>query len=64
MERTHKTIEIAGISDTSFGEASQNAVVNAGEPARPVDWFTLAEQCVNLSRVLTDRRGKLDGTNL
>lgn len=29
MERTYKKIEILCVSDTSFGEATQNAVVKA-----------------------------------
>jgi len=29
MERTYKKIEIVGISETSFGEATQNAVAKA-----------------------------------
>jgi dodecin len=43
MERTYKKIEIVGISDTSFGEATQNAVTKACQSLRHVDWFEVTE---------------------
>jgi len=43
MERTFKKIEIVGISDTSFGEATQNAVAKACQSLRHVDWFEVTE---------------------
>ena len=43
MERTYKKIEIVGISETSFGEATQNAVAKACQSLRPVDWFEVTE---------------------
>ena len=43
MERTYKKIEIVGISETSFGEATQNAVAKACESLRHVDWFEVTE---------------------
>ena len=43
MERTYKKIEIVGISDTSFGEATQNAVAKACQSLRHVDWFEVTE---------------------
>ena len=36
MERTYKKIEIVGISETSFGEATQNAVAKACQSLRHV----------------------------
>ena len=55
---------IVGTSDTSFGEVTKNAVAQAGESLRHVDWFAVAEQSMILSRLLTDQRGRLNGTNL
>lgn len=43
MERTYKKIEIVGSSDTSFGEAAQNAVAKACQSLRHVDWFEVTE---------------------
>jgi flavin-binding protein dodecin len=43
MERTYKKIEIVGISETSFGEATQNAVAKACQSLRHVDWFKVTE---------------------
>lgn len=43
MERTYKKIEIVGASNTSFGEAAQNAVAKACQSLRHVDWFEVTE---------------------
>jgi flavin-binding protein dodecin len=43
MERTYKKIEIVGSSDTSFGDATQNAVAKACQSLRHVDWFEVTE---------------------
>jgi dodecin len=43
VERTYKKIEIVGISQTSFGEATQNAVAKACQSLRHVDWFEVTE---------------------
>ena len=43
MERTYKKIEIVGISETSFGEATQNGVAKACQSLRHVDWFEVTE---------------------
>ncbi len=43
MERTYKKIEIVGVSDSSFGEATQNAVAKACQSLRHVDWFEVTE---------------------
>ena len=43
MERTYKKIEIVCISETSFGEATQNAVAKACQSLRHVDWFEVTE---------------------
>jgi flavin-binding protein dodecin len=43
MDRTYKKIEIVGVSETSFGEATQNAVAKACQSLRHVDWFEVTE---------------------
>ena len=43
MERTYKKIEIVDSSETSFGEATQNAVAKACQSLRHVDWFEVTE---------------------
>jgi flavin-binding protein dodecin len=43
MERTYKKIEIVGVSETSFGEATENAVAKACQSLRHVDWFEVTE---------------------
>lgn len=43
MERTYKKIEIVGVSATSFGDATQNAVAKACQSVRHVDWFEVTE---------------------
>jgi flavin-binding protein dodecin len=43
MEHTYKKIEIVGVSKTSFGEATQNAVAKACQSLRHVDWFEVTE---------------------
>ena len=64
MERIHKKIEIVGNSGKSLGEDSQYPVAKASESQPPIDWFKMAEQSMLLSRLLTNHRGKLNGTNL
>ena len=43
MERTYKKIEIVGISETSFAEATKHAVAKACQTLRNVDWFEVME---------------------
>ncbi len=43
MERTYKKIEIVGVSEKSFAEATQNAVAKACQSLRHVDWFEVTE---------------------
>jgi len=50
MERIYKKIEIVGSSETSFGEAAQNAVAKACQMLRHVDWF----EVIGASKVLTE----------
>ncbi len=43
MERTYKKIEIVGSSETSFAEATKNAVARTCQSLRHVDWFEVTE---------------------
>ena len=43
MERTYKKIEIVGISEKSFAEATQNAVTHASKTLRNLDWFEVTD---------------------
>jgi len=43
MERTYKKIEVVGVSETSFAQATQNAVAKACQSLRHVDWFEVTE---------------------
>ncbi len=58
MERPSKKIASGDIAATGFGAASQNAAAQASESLRHVDWFAVAEQCMIMSRLLTDQREK------
>jgi len=43
MERTYKKIEVVGVSEESFAEATKNAVAKACRTLRNVDWFEVTE---------------------
>ena len=43
MERTYKKVEVVGISDKSFAEATKNAVAQAAKTLRNLDWFEVVE---------------------
>ena len=43
MERTYKKIEIVGVSEKSFAEATNNAVAKASKTLRNLDWFEVVE---------------------
>lgn len=43
MERTYKKIEIVGISEKSFAEATRNAVAKASSTLRNLSWFEVVE---------------------
>ncbi len=43
MERTYKKIEIVGISETSFAEATKQGVAKACQTLRNVDWFEVMD---------------------
>lgn len=50
MERIYKKIGIVGSSETSFGEAAQNAVAKACQTLRHGDWL----EVIGASNVLTE----------
>jgi len=43
MERTFKKVEVVGVSDNGFTEATRNAVAKACETLRNVGWFEVVE---------------------
>ncbi|HEY7319200.1 MAG TPA: dodecin [Candidatus Binatia bacterium] len=43
MERTFKKVEIVGVSDNGFTEATRNAVAKACQTLRNVGWFEVVE---------------------
>ena len=43
MERTFKKVEIVGVSDNGFTEATRNAVAKACQSLRNVGWFEVME---------------------
>jgi flavin-binding protein dodecin len=43
MERTYKKIEIVGVSEKSFAQATQNAVAKASKTLRNLGWFEVVE---------------------
>lgn len=43
MEETYKKIEIVGISEKSFAEATRNAVAKASRTIRNLNWFEVTE---------------------
>ncbi len=43
-ESTFKIIELCGVSDTSYAEATKNAVAKACETLRNLDWFEVVSQ--------------------
>jgi len=43
MERTFKKVEVVGVSDNGFTEATRNAVTKACQSLRNVGWFEVVE---------------------
>ena len=43
MERTFKKVEVVGVSDNGFTEATRNAVAKACQTLRNVGWFEVLE---------------------
>jgi dodecin len=43
-EKTFKIIELCGVSDNSYAEATKNAVAKASETLRNLDWFEVVSQ--------------------
>jgi len=42
--KTFKIIELCGVSDSSYAEATKNAVAKASETLRNLDWFEVVNQ--------------------
>lgn len=43
MERTYKLIELVGISEVSYEEATKNAIAKASETLQGLSWFEVVE---------------------
>jgi dodecin len=43
-ESTFKIIELCGVSNNSYAEATKNAVAKASETLRNLDWFEVLNQ--------------------
>jgi len=43
-EKTFKIIELCGVSEKSYAEATKNAVAKASETLRNLDWFEVVNQ--------------------
>ena len=43
-EKTFKIIELCGVSDKSYAEATKNAVAKASQTLRNLDWFEVVSQ--------------------
>ena len=43
-EKTFKIIELCGVSDKGYAEATKNAVAKASETLRNLDWFEVVHQ--------------------
>jgi dodecin len=43
-EKTFKIIELCGVSNNSYAEATKNAVAKASETLRNLDWFEVLNQ--------------------
>jgi len=43
-EKTFKIIELCGVSENSYADATKNAVAKAAETLRNLDWFEVLNQ--------------------
>ena len=43
-EKTFKIIELCGVSENGYAEATKNAVAKASETLRNLDWFEVLNQ--------------------
>ena len=43
-EKTFKIIELCGVSEKSYAEATKNAVTKASQTLRNLDWFEVVHQ--------------------
>lgn len=44
QNKTFKIIELCGVSDQGYAEATRNAVAKASETLRNLDWFEVVSQ--------------------
>ena len=43
-EKTFKIIELCGVSENSYADATKNAIAKASETLRNLDWFEVVNQ--------------------
>ncbi len=43
-DKTYKIIELCGVFEKSYAEATKNAVTKAGQTLRNLDWFEVVNQ--------------------
>jgi flavin-binding protein dodecin len=43
-EKTYKVVEIVGVAEESYAQATRNAIEKASKTLRNLDWFQVVEQ--------------------
>jgi flavin-binding protein dodecin len=43
-EKTFKIIELCGVSDESYAQATRNAIIKASKTVRNLDWFEVVNE--------------------
>jgi len=43
-EKTFKVIELCGVSEVSYAQATRNAIATASKSIRHIDWFEVVNQ--------------------
>jgi flavin-binding protein dodecin len=43
-DKTYKIIELVGVSDVSYAQATKNAITKASKTLRNLDWFEVVNQ--------------------
>jgi len=43
-EKTFKVIELCGVSEVSYAQATRNAIATASKSVRHIDWFEVVNQ--------------------
>jgi len=43
MDKTYKIVELVGVSDKSYAEATRNAIARASRTLKGLDWFEVTQ---------------------